>query len=203
VSEFGPEVVLDEPAYIHPTALIYGRARIGAGASLWPHSVVRAEAFEVVIGPYTNIQDHVLVHIGGQCGTSIGAYCSITHHSVVHAARIGDNCLIGINATVMDGCVIGDNCIVAGGSFMVEGTHVPDNSIVIGAPARVVKSRNNWVANRFNALLYHRNAEAYARGEHRTWDGAEYEAFIARELARLEAEFAALAGADVAAAQAD
>lgn len=192
VSDYGPEVRLDEPAFIHPTALLYGKVRIGEGASLWPHAVVRAEAFDIEIGPFTNIQDHVLVHIGFRCGTSIGAYCSITHHSVVHAARIGDNCLIGINTTVMDGCVIGDNCIVAGSSFLKEGTVIPDNSIVMGTPAEVVGSRNNWVGNRFNALLYHRNALAYARGEHRAWHGAEYERFTQSELARLEAEFAAL-----------
>ncbi len=192
MSDYGPEVRLDEPAFIHPTALLYGKVSVGPGASLWPHAVVRAEAFEVEVGPYSNIQDFVLVHVGGQCGTSIGAYCSITHHSTVHAARIGDNCLIGINATLMDGCVIGDNCIVAGGAFLKEGTVVPDNSIVMGTPGKVVRSRNNWVGNRFNALLYHRNALAFARGEHRAWHGADYERFAESELARLEAEFAAL-----------
>ena len=52
---------------------------------------------------------------------------------------------------------------------------VPENSIVAGVPATVIRSRNSWVANRFNALLYHRNAESYARGDHRGWDGPDFE----------------------------
>lgn len=191
-STYGPEVVLDEPAYIHPSACLYGRVAVARGASIWPYAVVRAEGAAVEIGPYSNLQDGVMVHVGAGGGTAIGAYCSITHHAVVHAARIGDNSLIGIHATVMDGCVVGENSVIAGGAFLTEGTVVPPNSIVMGVPAKVVASRNNWVTNRFNALLYHRNALAYAAGEHRAWDGPEYERFVVATLERLNAEFAAL-----------
>jgi carbonic anhydrase/acetyltransferase-like protein (isoleucine patch superfamily) len=196
VRKFGPEVRLDDPAYIHPTAEIFGKVTIGEGASVWPFAVIRAEGHEIEIGPYTNIQDFVMLHIGIQHGTRIGAYCSIAHHSTIHAATIGDNCLIGVNATVMDGSVIGDNCIVAGGSFLKEGTVIPDNSVVMGTPGTLTRSRNNWVANRLNALVYHRNAVAYARGEHRAWHGPDFDAFIKTEVERLNAEFAAL-GADI------
>lgn len=197
--KFGAEVRLDDPAFIHPTAEIYGKVRIGEEASVWPFAVIRAEGQEIEIGPYANIQDFVMLHIGIQHGTRIGAYCSITHHSTIHAATIGDNCLVGINATVMDGCVIGDNCIVAGGSFLKEGTVIPDNSVVMGTPGTVTRRANNWVANRLNAVIYHRNAVAYAQGRHRAWHGAGFEDFIKTEVERLNAEFAAL-GADLRAA---
>lgn len=194
--KFGAEVRLDDPAFIHPSAEIYGKVRIGEEASVWPFAVIRAEGQEIEIGPYANIQDFVMLHIGIQHGTRIGAYCSITHHATIHAATIGDNCLVGINATVMDGCVIGDNCIVAGGSFLKEGTVIPDNSVVMGTPGRVTRRANNWVANRLNAVIYHRNAVAYAQGQHRAWHGAGFEDFIKTEVERLNAEFAAL-GADL------
>ncbi len=190
--EFGPNVRLDDPAFIHPSALIYGRVSLAEGASMWPYSVIRAENFEVEIGPRTNIQDHVMIHVGFNCGTYIGAYCSITHHCNIHGARIGDNCLIGINATIMDDCVIGENCIVAGGAFLKEKTVVPDNSIVAGTPARIIRTRNSWAANRFNAILYHRNALHYAEGKHQAWEGPEFETFRRSETARLRAEFAEL-----------
>lgn len=187
---FGPMVRLDEPAWIDPSVLIYGKVTVGRGASLWPRAVLRAESQEIVIGPYSNVQDMVMIHVGAETPTVIGAYCSIAHRATVHGARLGDNCLVGIGATLMDGVVLGENSIVAGHAIVTEGVSVPPNSIVAGVPGKVVARRDNWVRNRFNAFLYHWNAEAYARGEHRAWDGAEAEARMAAEWSRLEAEFA-------------
>jgi hypothetical protein len=108
--------------------------------------------------------------------TIVGDYCSITHRVVLHGCRIGDNCLIGIGATIMEGVVIGENSIVAGHSFVADGTLIPANSIVMGTPAKVVRTANNFIANRINAMLYHRNALCYAKGEHRGWEGPAYQA---------------------------
>jgi carbonic anhydrase/acetyltransferase-like protein (isoleucine patch superfamily) len=165
-----------DAAYIDPTAQIYGRVEIGAGSSLWPGSVIRAESGYVRVGRFTNLQDHVIVHVGYHAPTIVGDYCSITHRAVLHGCTIGDNCLIAIGATVMEGAVIGENSIVAGHAFVPDGMIVPPNSIVMGTPARVVRTANNFVANRINAMLYHHNAQCYARGEHRGWEGPEYEA---------------------------
>jgi len=59
----------------------------------------------------------------------------------------------------------------------------------MGMPAKAVKTRDNWVANRFNASIYVRNAKAYARGEHRAWDGVEFQTFAKDEMTRLRREF--------------
>jgi carbonic anhydrase/acetyltransferase-like protein (isoleucine patch superfamily) len=182
-------------AYIDPTARIFGNVEIGEAASLWPYAVVRAESHIVRIGRFTNLQDHVIVHVGFHAGTIVGDYCSITHRAVLHGCTIGDNCLIGIGATIMEGAVIGENSIVAGHSFVADNTIVPPNSVVIGTPAKVVRTANNFVANRVNAMLYHRNAVAYARGDHRAWDGPEYEAERRRWNEEAEHEFAAKFGA--------
>ena len=182
-------------AWIDPTVRIFGGVKIGEGASLWPYVVIRAESKHVSVGRFTNVQDHVMIHIGYTGATVIGEHCSIAHRAVLHGCTLGDNCLVGIGATIMDGAVIGENSIVAGHAFVREETIVPPNSIVMGTPAKVVRTANNWVANRANAWLYHRNAQHYARGEHRAWDGPEYEAAKAAEQARLEAEFAQIYGA--------
>ena len=182
-------------AWIDPTVRIFGGVKVGEGASLWPYVVIRAESKHVSVGRFTNVQDHVMIHIGYTSPTEIGEYCSIAHRVVLHGCTLGDNCLVGIGATIMDGAVIGENSIVAGHAFVREGTNVPPNSIVMGTPAKAVRTANNWVANRANAWLYHRNAQHYARGEHRAWDGSEYESAKAAERARLEAEFAQIYGA--------
>lgn len=197
MSGYGPEVVLNDPAFVHPSAQIYGKVRIERGASVWPNAVMRAENQEIVVGPHSNIQDFAMLHVGYTTPTIIGEYCSITHHCTIHGATIGDNVLVGINATIMDGCVVGDNCIIGGHAYLKEGTEIPSNSIVMGVPGKVTKTRNNWVMNRFNALMYVRNAEAYARGDHRVWDGPEYERWARAEMKRLAEEFRAM-GQDAA-----
>lgn len=50
--------------------------------------------------------------------------------------RIGDNCFIGMNASIMPGVEIGDNCIVATGAVVTK--NVPANSVVAGCPAKVI-----------------------------------------------------------------
>lgn len=184
----GPDIRLNDPAYIHPTAQLYGKLTIGKGASLWPYTVVRAEMSGVVVGEFTNIQDFVMIHVGDGTGTYIGDHCSITHHCTIHGCTIGDNCLIGINTTIMDGCVIGDNCIVAGHSFLKEGTVIPDNSIVMGTPGKVVRTQNNYARCRLNAYMYFRNALAYADDKHREWANPEFLNGIQAEMEKLQKE---------------
>jgi carbonic anhydrase/acetyltransferase-like protein (isoleucine patch superfamily) len=183
-----------EAGYIDPTARIYDQVEIAAGSSLWPYAVIRAEGFLVRIGRSTNLQDHVMVHVGYRSPTIVGDYCSITHRAVLHGCTIGDNCLIGIGATIMEGAVIGENSIVAGHSYVADNTVIPAHSIVMGTPAKVVRTRNSFVANRINAMLYRRNALAYARGDHRAWDGPEYEAELRRWKEEAERELAERTG---------
>jgi carbonic anhydrase/acetyltransferase-like protein (isoleucine patch superfamily) len=109
----------------------------------------------------------------------------------VQGCSFGVNCLIGFGATIMEGAVIGENSIVAGHAFVADNTVVPPNSIVMGTPAKVVRSKNSFVANRVNAMLYWRNALHYARGEHRAWDGADFEAEMRAHEAEAEREFKA------------
>ena len=178
-------------AYIDPTARVHGKVEIGERSSLWPYTVIRAESRHVRIGRCTNLQDHVMVHVGYHAPTIVGDFCSITHRVVLHGCTVGDNCLIGIGATVMEGVVIGENSIVAGHSYVADNTIIPPNSIVMGTPARVVRTVNSFVANKLNAMLYYRNALAYAKGEHRAWDGPEHEAQMAAWKAEIERELAA------------
>ncbi|MEM7273942.1 MAG: gamma carbonic anhydrase family protein [Actinomycetota bacterium] len=176
---------LEPAAFIHPSAHVYGAVDLGPGSSIWPNVVIRSEMAHVSIGAMTNIQDFVMIHVGDD-PTIIGDYCSITHHVTVHAATIEDECLIGIGATIMDGAVIGRGSIVAGGAFIPEGKVYPPNSIIMGAPAKVRTERDSRRANRLNAWLYHRNAQHYARGEHRAWSGPEYEAWLAAKKAAID-----------------
>ena len=160
----GPDVTLDDLAFIHDSALLHGKVTIGKGSSVWPHVVMRAEMFEIKIGENTNLQDFVMVHVGAATPTIVGDNCSITHHCTIHGCTIGDNCLIGINATLMDGVKIGNNCIVAGHCIINEGKEFPDNSVIAGVPGKLIATRDNSERTRFNAAFYNRIARNYAKG---------------------------------------
>lgn len=182
----GPDVRLDRPAYVDPTARLYGRVSAGEGSSFWPYAVIRAEGAAVRIGRCCNIQDGAVIHVGGGSGTMIGDYCSIAHRAVVHGADIGDDCLIGIGAVVMDGVRLGRRCVVGAMALVPPGTAVPDGSVVMGVPGKVVATRDNFAANRRNALIYHRNALAYAEGRHDAWRAEGFSAWrddVVRRLA--------------------
>lgn len=179
---------VEQAAFVHPSAQLYGAVDLGAGSSIWPNVVVRSEMQHVSIGAMTNIQDFVMIHVGDKTPTVIGDFCSITHHVTVHGATIEDDCLIGIGAVIMDGAHIGRGSIVAGGAFVPEGKVYPPNSIIMGSPGKVRAERDSRRANRLNAWMYHRNAEHYAKGEHRAWDGPEFEAWYEAKRAEIETD---------------
>ncbi|MFK7837999.1 MAG: gamma carbonic anhydrase family protein [Sulfitobacter sp.] len=164
MGHIGPEVTLNDPAFVHETAQLFGKVTLGPGASIWPYVVTRAEMHEIIIGARTNIQDHVMIHVAYGGPTIVGQDCSITHRVVLHGCELGDRVLIGIGATIMDGAKIGDNSIVAGHSIVTEGSEFPANSVIAGSPAKLIKTRDNGAANLMNARFYHMNALNYAKG---------------------------------------
>jgi carbonic anhydrase/acetyltransferase-like protein (isoleucine patch superfamily) len=177
---------IDESVWIAASAELYGKISVAAGSSIWPHCVIRSECLEVRIGEMTNLQDFVMIHVGYDEPTLIGDSCSITHHATVHGATIEDDCLIGVGAVVMNGAVIGKGSIVAPGAVVTEGTVIPPGSIVAGVPGKVIRERDCSLENRVNALVYHRNAQAYRRGEHRAWEGPEFKAWLAEKTREIE-----------------
>lgn len=165
---------LDPSVFVAPTAQIFGNVQIGAESSIWPNVVIRAECHHVRVGRYTNLQDFVMIHVGYEHATEIGDFCSITHHATIHGCRIEDDCLVGIHAVVMDGAMIGEGSIIAGGAMIREDAIFEPGSIIAGVPAKQIGERDSARANRRNAWLYHWNAEAYKRGDHRGWTGPDY-----------------------------
>ena len=172
MGHIGEHVTLDDPAYIHESAWLYGKVYVGPGASIWPNVVTRAETFEIRIGARTNIQDFVMIHVGIASPTIIGEDCSITHHATLHECEIGDRCLIGINATIMDCAKRGENSIVAGHTIITENKQFPPNSVIAGVPGKVVATRDCGDANHLNAQFYSACAAQYSQGVDRLSDEA-------------------------------
>ena len=125
-----------ESVFVSEAAYIVGDVEIGENCSVFPGAVIRADFGPIRIGKNTHIQDNAVVHAGFPL-LEIGDSVLVGHGAVVHARRIGNNVLIGMNATIMDNVEIEDSCVIAGGAVVVEGMKVPRNSFVVGVPAKI------------------------------------------------------------------
>lgn len=126
-------------AFVAPNATVVGDVTLGRDSSVWYGCVVRGDINSIEVGEGTNIQDLAVVHLADESGVRIGQYCTIGHSAIVHACEIGDECLIGMGATVLDGARIGDRCLVGANSLVTLGFDAPPGSLVLGSPAKVVR----------------------------------------------------------------
>jgi gamma-carbonic anhydrase len=126
-------------AFVAASATVVGDVVLGSGASVFYGSVLRGDINSIRVGEGTNIQDNVVVHLADELGVRIGAWCTIGHGSVVHACTIGDECLVGMGSTVLDGAVIGARSVVGANSLVPRLFKCPAGSLVYGSPARVVR----------------------------------------------------------------
>ncbi|HTB21113.1 MAG TPA: gamma carbonic anhydrase family protein [bacterium] len=126
-------------ARVHSTAVLIGDVVLGDGVSVWPQAVLRGDYNSITVGSGTNIQDGAVVHNDHGHPAVIGADCVIGHRAVVHGCVIGDRCLIGIGAIVLNGAVVGDECVIGAGALVPEGKTIAPRSLVLGVPGRVVR----------------------------------------------------------------
>ena len=156
-----PEV--DPSAYVAPTATMIGRVRVEADAVVMFGAVLRGDRDAIVLGRGSNLQDNVVVHCDPGSPATIGAGVSVGHGAVIHGCTIGDDVLIGMNATVLNGAVIGAGSLVAGGAVVLEGMQVPARSLVAGVPAKVRRELTDEEVDRIraNAATYRALGEAY------------------------------------------
>lgn len=125
--------------FVAPTATVLGDVTLGADSSVWYGCVLRGDINSIVIGEGTNIQDLTMVHLADDYGARVGCWCTIGHRAIIHACDIGDECLIGMGATILDGAKIGDRCIVGANALVTQRFIAPPGSMILGAPAKVVR----------------------------------------------------------------
>ena len=129
---------LADPVFVAPTAAVVGDVEIGARSSIWFGAVLRGDDHFIRIGEETNVQDNVVIHEGrGERPALIGSRVTIGHSVTLHGCTIGDLCILGMGATILDDCEVGERCLIAAGALLTPGTRIAAGTLVIGAPARV------------------------------------------------------------------
>ncbi len=132
--------IIGENVYLSENATIIGDVIIGDDCSIWFNTVLRGDVNSIKIGNKVNIQDGSVLHTLYQKSTiEIGDNVSVGHNVTIHGAKIEDNVLVGIGATILDHAVIGHNSIIAANSLILSGTIVEPNSIYAGVPAKKIK----------------------------------------------------------------
>lgn len=154
-------------AFVHAKAVVIGNVTVGSKASIWPCAVLRGDIAPISVGDGSNIQDGAVVHVADRLPAVIGQRVTVGHLAMIHACTIGDECLIGMHATILDGAVVGARCIIGAGALVTKGTVIPPGSMVLGAPAKVVRpltaaeqaSLPGWAEKYVKVAAHHRRFE--------------------------------------------
>jgi len=123
-------------AWIAPGAFVIGDVRLGEESSVWYGAVLRGDTEPIRIGARSNVQDGCILHADPGFPAIVGQGCVVGHNAVVHGCEIGDDCLVGMGATILNGAKIGDGSIVAAGAVVPEGRDFPPRSLIVGVPAK-------------------------------------------------------------------
>ncbi len=135
--------IIGESVYIDDSAVVIGDVTLGNDVSIWPATVIRGDVESIKIGDGTNVQDGSVLHVSHAGRFSpqghpliIGKGVTIGHKAVVHACTIGNYCLIGIGAIIMDDAVLEDYVMLGAGSLVPPGKRLESGFLYVGSPAK-------------------------------------------------------------------
>ncbi len=132
-----------ENVYIDESAIVIGAVTLGENVSIWPTAVVRGDVEKISIGANTNVQDGAVLHVSHQGQFSeyghplkIGQGVTIGHRAVIHGCTVGDYCLIGIGAIVMDDAILEDYVMLGAGALVPPNKKLESGYLYVGSPAK-------------------------------------------------------------------
>ena len=131
--------MVHESAFVHPQANVTGDVWIGRDVYIGPGAVLRGDWGRITVGDGANVQENCIVHVFPGLDVVLEESAHIGHGAIVHGAHVGRNCLIGMNAVLMDKAVVGADSIVGALAFVPQGMQIPPRSVVVGNPARIIK----------------------------------------------------------------
>jgi carbonic anhydrase/acetyltransferase-like protein (isoleucine patch superfamily) len=161
---FKPEIAAN--CWVAPDAVLIGKVRLLEGASVWFGAVLRGDNDWITIGPNSNIQDHSIIHADPGQPVTIGRDVTVGHRVIVHSATIGDECLIGMGAILLNRARIGSRSLVGAGALVTEDKQFEEGKLILGSPAKAVRelTAEQIAGLKTSAAVYVANAQRYAAG---------------------------------------
>jgi len=161
---------IDPSTWIDPTALVIGDVTIRAQSSLWPYAVARGDVNRIRIGRGTNIQDHTMLHVShvgpfnpDGAALTIGDAVTVGHHATLHGCTLGDHCLVGIGAILMDKVVVEEEVMIGAGALVPPGKVLKSGYLYVGSPAKQSRALTDREKEylRYSAEHYRQMAEKH------------------------------------------
>ena len=131
--------VVHPSSFVHPQAVVTGNVIIGKDVYIGPGAMLRGDWGAIIIEDGCNVQENCIIHMFPGLSVLLKEAAHIGHGAVIHGATIGKNCLVGMNAVVMDNVDLGDECIVGALTFIKQGEKIAARSVVVGNPSKVIK----------------------------------------------------------------
>ncbi len=131
--------VIHESSFIHPQAAVTGNVIIGKDCYIGPGAALRGDWGKIILEDGCNVQENCTVHMFPDVTVLLKAGAHIGHGAIIHGAAIGNNCLVGMNAVIMDNVMLGDECIVGALSFIKANERFESRSLIVGNPAKKIK----------------------------------------------------------------
>ena len=139
--------VIHESSFIHPQAAVTGNVIIGAACYIGPGAAIRGDWGQIIIEDGCNVQENCTVHMFPGVTVVLKAAAHIGHGAIIHGATIGKNCLVGMNAVILDNVQLGDECIVGALSFIKADEVFESRSLIVGNPAKKIKDVTDEMVN--------------------------------------------------------
>lgn len=152
--------------YVADNAVVAGAVELAAGVNVWYGCSVRGDLAPIRLGPRVNLQDGCIAHTDADAPMTIDEGTVVGHAVVLHGARIGRDCLVGIGARLLSGCELGEECLIAAGTVVTQGRRIPPRSVVMGIPGKVVRAITKEELARTREICAHylEMAQRHARG---------------------------------------
>jgi carbonic anhydrase/acetyltransferase-like protein (isoleucine patch superfamily) len=131
--------VIHPSSFIHPQAAVTGNVIIGKDCYIGPGAALRGDWGQIILEDGCNVQENCTIHMFPGVTVLLRAGSHIGHGAIIHGATLGKNCLVGMNAVLMDEVELGDECIVGALSFVKQGEKIPARSLLAGNPARIIR----------------------------------------------------------------
>lgn len=131
--------VIHESSFVHPLATVVGNVTIGKKVYIGPGAVLRGDWGGIVIGDGCNVQENCTIHMFPGKQAILEENAHVGHGAIIHGAHLKENCMIGMNAVIMDNAVIGKDSIVGALSFVKANEEFEAKSLIVGNPAKRIK----------------------------------------------------------------
>lgn len=135
----GFKPVIHKSSFIHPLAAVTGNVIIGKNCYIGPGAALRGDWGQIILEDGCNVQENCVIHMFPGVTVLLKGSAHIGHGAIIHGATIGKNCLVGMNAVIMDNAELGDECIVGALTFIKQDEKFPARSLIVGNPGKLVK----------------------------------------------------------------